>query len=330
MLPQCLLCAPARGGRKNRRAVAAFTLDRLQRWLEGERMELWLSRTEARRRAPAPPTAEERRDMATALGREGFDRKACAALLTQGLCPPTAETVRALEALHPDGPLPLERPLQDLPLPPEIAADLVARSLRAFPAETAPGPSGLRVQHLREACVVGGQDTLPAQLASVVQLLAQGRAPAFVAPCWPVQVWSLLPKPAGGVRPIAVGEILRRLTGKCLMTLVKDEARAHFWPAQVGVAVKNGTDKAVHAVRAWVNRHAGSSQKVLVKLDFRNAFNCVSSKHALTSLPLLVGPRGVIGNLLACSLLSTFFTAVPASSKAIRLGPCYSPRRCSP
>ena len=41
-----------------------------------------------------------------------------------------------------------------------------------------------------------------------------------------------VPKPKGGVsvRPIAIGEVLRRLTGKCL--LVKDEAKQHFWPAQ--------------------------------------------------------------------------------------------------
>ena len=37
MLAQCVLCAPLRGGRKHKRAAAAFTLDRMQRWQEGER-----------------------------------------------------------------------------------------------------------------------------------------------------------------------------------------------------------------------------------------------------------------------------------------------------
>ena len=41
MLPKCILCAPLRSGRKHKRAVAAFTLDRLQRWQDGERMSLW-------------------------------------------------------------------------------------------------------------------------------------------------------------------------------------------------------------------------------------------------------------------------------------------------
>ena len=141
--------------------------------------------------------------------------------------------------------------LQSLPLAPDIAPELVARSLRAFPAETAPGPTGLRVQHLREACTAGSRDAFLAQLAAVVQLLAQGRAPSFVAPVLAGAGLVALPKPSGGVRPIAVGEILRRLTGKCLMSFVQQQARTHFWPAQVGVAVKGGAEKAVHTVRAW-------------------------------------------------------------------------------
>lgn len=77
-----------------------------------------------------------------------------------------------------------------------------------------------------------------------------------------------IPKPGGGVRPIAVGEILRRLTGKCLMGLVRQDARSFFWPAQVGVAVPGGAEQAIPTVRAWVRRRKDSTDKVLVKLDF--------------------------------------------------------------
>ena len=71
------------------------------------------------------------------------------------------------------------------------------------------------------------------------------------------------------------------------MALVREEASSHFWPAQAGVAVKGGAEKAVHAVRAWTQRHVGSRTKVLVKLDFSNAFNCVS-REALPGF----GPLG--------------------------------------
>ena len=117
----------------------------------------------------------------------------------------------------------LTNPAWDCPI------ELFARCLRKFPAETAPGPSGLRVQHLRDACPVGGNDALLAQLCAVVNLLAQGRAPDFVAPVLAGAGLVALPKPNGGVRPIAVGEILRRLTSKCLMTMVRDDLPGTSW-----------------------------------------------------------------------------------------------------
>ena len=101
-------------------------------------------------------------------------------------------------------------------MPGDSAPELVSRSLQAFPADTAPGPT--------EGCTVGGGEALLAQLTAVVQLLAQGRAPAFVAPVLAGAGLVALPKPSGGARPIAVGELLRRLTGKCLMALVREEA----------------------------------------------------------------------------------------------------------
>ena len=41
MLPKCVLCVPTQGGRQHRKATAAYTLDRLHRWQEGERLSLW-------------------------------------------------------------------------------------------------------------------------------------------------------------------------------------------------------------------------------------------------------------------------------------------------
>lgn len=105
-----------------------------------------------------------------------------------------------------------------------------------FPPDTAPGPSGLRIQHLKDANVAGSSDAFLSQLTAVVNLLAQGRAPDFLAPVLAGAGLFALPKPQG---PIAVEEILRRLTGKCLMGLVRNDAQP-FWPAQVGVAVSGG------------------------------------------------------------------------------------------
>ena len=55
---------------------------------------------------------------------------------------------------------------------------------------------------------------------------------------------------------------------------VRTAAREHFFPAQLGVAVPAGAEVAVHSVRAWMDRHA-AGRKILLKLDFESAFNCI-------------------------------------------------------
>ena len=134
---------------------------------------------------------------------------------------------------------------------------------------------------LRDALNAGGGAGLLDQLTMVVNLLAQGRACSTVAPLLAGAGLVALPKPSGGVRPIAVGELLRRLTAKCLMHVVRAEARDYLWPAQAGVAVKGGTEAAVHALRAWVGRRAGFHDSVGVKIDFQNAFNTISRDTVL-------------------------------------------------
>ena len=69
-----------------------------------------------------------------------------------------------------------------------------------------------------------------------------------------------LPKPAGGVRwNCSAGS-----RGSAYWLLSRTR-RGLFWPAQVGVAVKGGAEKAVHAVRAWSHRHAGSIDKEVLR-----------------------------------------------------------------
>ena len=283
MLPQTVLDAPPRGGHKHAKAAAAYTLDRLQRWDAGERLSLWESRRQLRVRHAGPRAAADRQDFAISLAREGFDGKACAALLAEGLAPDTPDNVAALRSLHPVQPAVPITPAQALPLGPDITPALVGRALRSFPASSAPGPSGLRVQHLRDACLPGSTDSFLDQLTTLVSFLSNGQACPAAAPFLAGANLVAAPKPKGGLRPIAIGEVLRRLTGKCLMESVQTAAREHFFPAQIGVAVPGGAEAAVHAVRAWTTQHAQASSKVLVKLDFANAFNSVSRQQVLAS-----------------------------------------------
>ena len=76
-------------GRKHAKAAAAYTLDRLQRWESGERRDLWDSRQPPLAPGGRARTLAQKKGLATSLAREGFDNKACAALLAEGLCKET-------------------------------------------------------------------------------------------------------------------------------------------------------------------------------------------------------------------------------------------------
>ena len=76
-----------------------------------------------------------------------------------------------------------------------------------------------------------------------------------------------LKKPKGGVHPIAIGEVLRRLVGKTLCANVKEQAQEFFKPNQVGVACPLGADAAIHACRAWTKANKDNPDNCLLKLD---------------------------------------------------------------
>merc|ERR1711942_457844 len=53
----------------------------------------------------------------------------------------------------------------------------------------------------------------------------------------------------GSCRPVAVGEVLRRLCSKALATKVAADAAAYLTPLQFGVGVRGGCEAVVHATR---------------------------------------------------------------------------------
>ena len=119
MLAKCTLCPPPRSGHAHDKAAAAFTMDRLDRWMAGERMSLWDSCPTPRMRR-SDESAESKRRRAIALAREGYDGKACASLLSEPLLPANSSTYRRLKSLHPEAPTPQCPSTGELALAPKV------------------------------------------------------------------------------------------------------------------------------------------------------------------------------------------------------------------
>lgn len=89
-----------------------------------------------------------------------------------------------------------------------------------------------------------------------------------------------LNKKDGGLRPIAIGNIFRRLTAKLACGSICSPIGHYLRPKQLGFATKGGCEAALHATRTYVLKNHGKA-KVILKIDFMNAFNSVEQDKML-------------------------------------------------
>ncbi|KAL5505428.1 hypothetical protein EMCRGX_G006859 [Ephydatia muelleri] len=284
MLPKCVLPTSKRGGHHNKPISIDILCDM---WLKGNLCELWLrAQTRATISTQSKKVLPNKRvDSAIALAKDGLYSKACQMLTSQGLAPDDDNTWNLLTSKHPQGECP-----SNLPIPSTetvLTHDFnIVPVLRSFSKLTGAGPTGLRIQHLIDAAEVPLSCSILQSLKGVVNILAAGRAPPMIASFLAGGNLTALVKSKQGssldIRPIAVGEALRRFTGKCLCALVRSKASEFFQPHQFGVACPMGAEKIVHGLRACVEKHWLEENLVVLKVDMKNAFNLVSRQALLS------------------------------------------------
>lgn len=158
----------------------------------------------------------------------------------------------------------------------------------AFPRGSAAGPSGLSPQHVLELCTVPGI-TLVERLTHVVRWVANGTVPEEVRRILYGATLIALEKKDGGVRPVAVGELLRRCAAKLLCGVASTLAKNLLLPTgQVAVGVKGGIEAAVHLARRFAEKCRRQSnvnlQYGILKIDLKNAFNEIHRSRIWTEL----------------------------------------------
>ena len=121
-----------------------------------------------------------------------------------------------------------------------VNTESVSCAIKSFPKGSGRGPSGLRPQHLRDALVPGVEDEVLHQLTAVINIFVRGEAPNEVRSFLSGASLTALPKDDGDLMPIAVGEVLRRLAGKCCANNDNDDMREILKPWQVGVGIDGG------------------------------------------------------------------------------------------
>jgi Reverse transcriptase (RNA-dependent DNA polymerase) len=158
-----------------------------------------------------------------------------------------------------------------------VAPSELMGAIRAFPRASGSGLDGLRPRHLLD--LLSKDNPHAAELAETLmeflEIVLNGRLPQFILPLFYGASLTALMKLGGGIRPIACGLTLRRLAAKVAVKKLEAIFRDTLLPHQVGVGVKGGAEAAVLAVRTHLSTpHAGT--KIMVKLDFANAFNTIA------------------------------------------------------
>ena len=156
--------------------------------------------------------------------------------------------------------------------PKSIFVDETVEALESFPVGSSGGLNGLTAQHILDKPSVGSEirRVLLANLVEVCDIVALGTVHAdardIVYASWLIAA----AKPSGGLRPIAIGNTLRRLTAKILLARVRASVSTLLSPRQLGCAARGGSEIAVHSVRTYLH---GNERSVSLKVDFKNAFN---------------------------------------------------------
>jgi len=300
-LPVMCLRAETGGGAKSQGGLAK----RLNAFQNGGWPELWdtamhegraNSMREATRYATAAAAAADRspaelhtteKEMATRRGiklaTEGSSAAALSAMEGLGMAPPTEETFAKLVDLHPDD------PAGDAPIPKElrrqgkewareveIEEDDVLTATISAPKRKSEDVFGWRMEYILPLL------SHPKALAALVTLfnvIGTGKLPDAAAAAFRLGRLVALAKPdPGGVRPIGIPLVFRRICGRIFNMQNKDEPR-HACVGLLGRVVQfaigraSGPQSMTISIQELMVRNP---QWILISLDIRNAFNCLS------------------------------------------------------
>ena len=225
-----------------------------------------------------------RQERCISLVSEGGLTNACKALVDPSPIRPTPEISRQMKDKHPRASEQVDLSSfgeASSSLVPLADVNLVESCIRSFHRLSGGGSSGLRPIHLINCLSTEHRDELLERCTTLVNTLAKGDAPLSIAPFLAGANLTALPKKDDGIRPLAVGEVWRRLTAKCLCNSYKEQSRSYFFPLQIGVGQPLGTEIGLETARQWCKRNRHNPSSVVVKMDFSNAFNCVDRKAFL-------------------------------------------------
>jgi hypothetical protein len=150
-----------------------------------------------------------------------------------------------------------------------VTTETVWQAIKSAPKGSSSGIDGLRFDHLYYIGE-GGNHPMIKALTALTNLALQGELPQWYYTFIASADLIALAKSDGGIRPIAMGSIWRKLFGKSALIYLSVDIRTYFELYQYGVGSKSGCEVVNHRARMLLKQN---KNHVLFKTDYSNAFN---------------------------------------------------------
>jgi hypothetical protein len=162
---------------------------------------------------------------------------------------------------------------------------VLKKAARKMNVCSAAGPDGMPVLHgsglMRSTTGDAGLDTGAKALLAFMKVCGNGNLTPCVARCFDsAKHISILKNAAsdvaGGLRPLAVGTVLRRLASILVLHKALPFAADYLLPHQVSTGAAAGTDILEHGFREKLQKFGHDPGKVALRVDAVNSFNAES------------------------------------------------------
>ena len=207
--------------------------------------------------------------------------------------------------------------------------NIVMDCLRSFPRGTSPGLEGYRPEHLLDACHTTQNRSTITLITNFINLIISGDILPEVREWFSGGRLCALAKEDGEVRPICIGSVWRRLASKVVCSILQPKFLEFLAPTQIGVAVKSGAEILIHEVDLLYRTFKKTKNFVVLKIDWKNAFNSVDRQLFLDAVHKhfpeiynFISQCTVLKDVL--NLVTTFFCLKRAHNKEIHWDQCFS------
>jgi hypothetical protein len=214
-----------------------------------------------------------------------------------GVLPLDAETRKLLDEKHPKAEPLFEDLLMDdsnvQEIHPVIFDQIDSELIRKVALETkgAAGPSNLDANAWRRILVSKHFAKESPDLAKAIAEFAKSLCQTKLDDLNPLEAYlacSLIPLDKDpGLRPIGIGEVLRRIVGKAITTILKPDLKESVDGVQMCVSQEGGAEAAVHAM---CDIFSVDSCQAVIQVDANNAFNSINRKVLLQNVKVLCPP----------------------------------------